>query len=262
MREAGYKINTERKHITVLAPGGDGLPKQKQPTRLDTLGGDHTEAAIRERIEGRRTVSAPAGKTPAPNPDRRPSLLIDIKIKMREGKGAGYERWARIHNIKQMARTLIYLQENGLDDYAALKEKAAAATVAAGGLSDKIKVLDNTLTANASLQKHIVTYVKTRQTYIDYRKAGYSKKFREAHEADILLHQTAKKAFDELGLKKLPTVASLRAEYAEALGEKKKTYAEYRSARDRMKELLTAKSNVDRLLNITGGRPAREPERA
>jgi hypothetical protein len=211
MREAGYKINTGRKHITVLAPDEDGLPKQKQPTRLDTLGGDHTETTIRERIEGRRVVSAPAGKSSTPGMDRRPSLRINIEIKMREGKGAGYECWARIHNIKQMARTLIYLQENGLDDYAALKEKTAAATIATGGLSDKIKTLDNTLTANASLHKHFVIYVKTRQTYIDYRKAGYSKKFRETHEADILLHQTAKKAFDELGLKKLPIITSLRA---------------------------------------------------
>jgi hypothetical protein len=128
-------------------------------------------------------------------------------------------------------------------------------------LSDKIKALDGKLTASASLQKQIVTYAKTRQTYIDYRKAGYSKKFRELHEADILLHQAAKKAFDELGIKKLPTVASLRTEYAAALNEKKKAYGEYRAVRKRMQELLTAKSNVDRLLNTTGKHSAREIER-
>jgi hypothetical protein len=124
--------------------------------------------------------------------------------------------------------------------------------------------LDAALTANAALQKQIVTYSKTRQTYVDYRKAGYSKAFWATHEADILLHQAAKKAFDELGYgkgKKLPTVASLRAEYAPMLEEKKLAYTKYRAARDEMKELLTAKSNVDRLLNITDDRRERKTER-
>lgn len=239
------------------------LPEQKQPTRLDTLKGDYTEEAIRERIAGRRIVSAPVGKMVQPRAAERPGLLIDIEAKLREGKGAGYVRFAKIHNLKQMAKTLIYLQEHGLDDYALLKEKTAAATARFNGLSDRIKDLDAALTANASLQKQIVTYSKTRQTYVDYRKAGYSKAFRATHEADILLHQAAKKAFDELGYdksKKLPTVASLRAEYAPLLEEKKKLYAGYRAAHDEMRELLTAKSNVDRLLHIDGRR-ARGPER-
>ena len=70
---------------------------------------------------------------------------------------------------------------------------------------------------------------KTRETYVAYRKAGYSKKFREEHEEEILLHQAAKNAFDEMGVKKLPKVRELRAEYAKLLEEKKKTYAEYRN---------------------------------
>ncbi|MDR1021216.1 MAG: relaxase/mobilization nuclease domain-containing protein, partial [Synergistaceae bacterium] len=137
MRGAGYRVNTQRKHITLLVPDADGMPKQKQPTRLDTLKGGYTEAAIRERIEGRRIVSAPAGKTIAPSSGRRPSLLIDIETKIREGKGPGYAHWAHIHNIKQMARTLIFLQENELDDYAALKEKAAAATASFNDISSR-----------------------------------------------------------------------------------------------------------------------------
>jgi cell fate (sporulation/competence/biofilm development) regulator YlbF (YheA/YmcA/DUF963 family) len=153
------------------------------------------------------------------------------------------------------------LQENGLDDYNILKDKAAAASERFHSLSGQIKELDGQLNANAALQKHITTYVKTRQTYVEYRKAGYSKAFRAAHEADILLHQAAKKTFDELGYgkgKKLPTVASLRAEYTPALDAKKKAYAEYRAARDEMRELLTAKTNIDRLLNVTDDRSEQE----
>ena len=160
-----------------------------------------------------------------------------------------------------MAQTLIYLQENGYDDYAVLKKKTAAATSRFNELSDRIKVLESGMEANAELQKQIATYSKTKATYVEYRKAGYSKKFKALHEADILLHQTAKKYFDSLGLKKLPTIASLRTEYAPMLEEIKNARREYRQAKDEMRELLTAKSNVDRLLNITERRTEPEMER-
>lgn len=86
------------------------------------------------------------------------------------------------------------------------------------------------MTEIAVLRTHIINYAKTREVYVAYRKAGYSKKFRAEHEADILLHQTAKKAFDELGMKKLPTVKSLQAEYAELMAQKKAAYSGYRQA--------------------------------
>ena len=83
-----------------------------------------------------------------------------------------------------------------------------------------------------------------------YRKAGYSKKFAAEHESALLLHKAAKKAFNDLGLKKLPTVKSLQAEYAQLLADKKAKYGEYRQAREEMKQLLTVKANVDNLLEI------------
>jgi hypothetical protein len=254
IKATGISAERRGKHMRFTLPG------QKQPTRLDTLRGDYTEEAIRERIAGQR-VSSSAGRAPAPDMGQRQSLLIDIESKLREGKGPGYERWAKLHNLKQMSQTLIYLQEKSLDDYAVLKEKTEAATARFNELSDRIKELEAGLSSNTAMQKHIVNYLKTRQTYIDYRKAGYSKRFKELHESDIIIHQAAKKAFDELGLKKLPTVASLRAEYATMLEEKKKAYGEYRQAKTEMRELLTAKSNVDRLLKITDSRSGRDSER-
>ena len=101
----------------------------------------------------------------------------------------------------------------------------------------------------AVLKTQIVNYAKTRDTYVAYRKAGYLKKFLAEHESDILLHKAAKKSFDEMSVKKLPTVKSLQAEYAALLAEKKTAYADYRKARDEMKELLTVKANVDHLLD-------------
>jgi len=102
----------------------------------------------------------------------------------------------------------------------------------------------------SALKKHIVNYAKTRDVYVAYRKAGYSKKFRSEHAEEIQLHQDAKRAFDELGLKKLPSVRSLQTEYTELLAEKKRMYAEYKKSRNDMRELLIHKANVETLLGI------------
>ena len=135
-------------------------------------------------------------------------------------------------------------------EYAVLEEKATAATAHHNDLSAQIKAAEKRMAEIAVLRTHIVNYAKTREVYVAYRKAGYSKKFREKHEEEILLHQAAKNAFDEMGVKKLPKVKELQTEYAKLLEEKKKTYAEYRCSREEMRELLTAKANVDRVLKM------------
>lgn len=99
---------------------------------------------------------------------------------------------------------------------------------------------------------------KTRAVYVEYRKAGYSKKFRAEHEADILIHQAAKKYFDGMGITKLPSVKALREEYAGFLEQKRKAYAEYKQARSDMKELQNIKANVDYLLDVPARREAQK----
>lgn len=258
MEALGYEIK-RGKHLAFKVPGAEKFTR----CRESTLGADYTEEAIRERIAGRRPAPVRRGGVRAVEP-RKPGLLIDIQAKIQAGKGPGYERWAKVFNLKQAAQTLIYLQEHGDMDYEELAGKASEATARFNALTTRLKELETALNDNGSLQKHIVNYSKTRATYVEYRKAGYSKRFRETHEADILLHQAAKKAFDKLGFgkdKKLPAVASLRAAYSEQLEEKKKVYREYRQARDEMRELLVVKANVDRLLDIPDRTPEREPKR-
>ena len=125
---------------------------------------------------------------------------------------------------------------------------ADEATARYNALSGQIKAAEQRMAEIAVLKTHIINYAKTRDTYVAYRKAGYSKKFKAEHESDILLHQVAKNFFDGLGLKKLPTVKSLQAEYAALLAEKKSAYADYKKARDEMRELLTVRANVDRIM--------------
>ena len=151
-------------------------------------------------------------------------------------------------NLKQMAQTMTYLRENGLLDYAVLSQRVSEASSRYNDLSAKIKAAETRMAEIAVLKTHIINYSKTREVYAAYRKAGYSKKFLAEHESEIILHRAAKKAFDELGVGKLPTIKSLQAEYATLLAEKKTAYADYRAARDSMKELLTIKANVDKIM--------------
>ncbi|MBP2633588.1 MAG: relaxase [Firmicutes bacterium] len=155
---------------------------------------------------------------------------------------------AKIFNLKQMAQTINYLTENNLLDYADLERKAQAATDNFNQLSAQIKTTEKRMGEITVLKTHIINYAKTRDVYTEYRKAGYSKKFYDEHTADLLLHKAAKAAFDELQMKKLPTVKALQAEYTELLSEKKKDYIGYSNAKKEMREILDAKANVDKLL--------------
>ena len=100
------------------------------------------------------------------------------------------------------------------------------------------------------MKKHIINYSKTKDIYVGYRKSGYSKKYLDKHEADILIHKAAKKAFDDLKLDKLPSVKRLNSEYAELLSEKKANYAEYIKLQKNIREMLLHKQNYEYILGI------------
>ena len=264
MREAGYAVNDKRKHITFTAPG------QKKPTRLDTLKGDYTEEAIRERLGMVRTVaSSGAGRqhdvtahSRYAEETKRISLLIDIQEKIRAGKGEGYERWARIFNLKESARTLLFLKDNGIDSYDDLVKKAAAASAEFDGRMTKIKAAEKRMAEIAELQKHIGSYGKTREIYAQYKASGRNPAFYEEHREQITLHEAAKKHFDDLKITKLPTIVSLRQEYAIQAAEKKKLYNGYREAKTTLRELLVAKGNAAKILGITQDTQEQERPRA
>ena len=132
----------------------------------------------------------------------------------------------------------------------ALVQKSDEAVEKYHELAKQIRTIEDRMDEISALRGYILTYIKTRDVYVAYRKAGYSKKFYAEHEADILRHKAAKKAFDELGLQKLPTIKRLQDEYARLLEEKKKALPEYRKTRDEMRELLTVKANVEKILGF------------
>ena len=217
--------------------------KQKRFIRFRTLGTSYGEDDIKAVLEG-KAEHLPYQKKPPK--EQTFQLLVDIQGKMAEGKSVGYKKWATKFNLKEMSKTLLFLQEQKISSADELQERAAAATERYHAMGDSIKAAEARLTEIAVLKTHIINYAKTREVYAAYRKGGYSKAFLEAHREEITLHKAAKAAFDEAGLQKLPKVKELDAEFAELLTKKKAAYPDYRKARNEMQELVRAQKNVER----------------
>ena len=235
LEQQGYEIK-RGKHTSVKGT------RQKRFIRFRTLGAGYSEDEIKAVIAG-EAEHRPHQKQP---PKEQPfHLLVDIQAKLSEGKGEGYARWAKRYNLKEMSKTLIFLQENKIGSIEEMRQRVDAATAHYHELGDSIKAAEKRLAEIAVLKAHIINYAKTRPVYDAYRKSGYSKKFLEAHREQITLHKAAKAAFDETSLKKLPKVKELDAEYAALLSQKKAAYPAYRKARDEMQELKKAQKNVE-----------------
>lgn len=252
LQEAGYEIK-EGKHTAIRGAG------QKRFIRFSSLGEGYKEEDIKKRITGEMEFDPERQKREVfqqrtggkwKKPDRGFDLLIDINKKMQEGKGKGYERWAKIYNVKQVSKALLFLQEHGIRDYADLDKKATERAARFHELSDSIKAREARLAEIAVLKTQIINYSKTKEVYVAYRKSGYSKKFLEAHREEILLHKAAKEAFDKLEMKQLPKMKELSAEYSQILSEKRKLYEEYREAKKEMMDYQIAKQDIDRFLKI------------
>lgn len=222
---------------------------QKRFIRLHSLGEGYSEEELRAVIAGKSLYQTKGSSTNA-SEQRQFHLLIDIQSKMVEGKTAGYEKWAKKYNRKEAARTVCLLKEKGINSYedlAALTDKLSARF---SELTDSIKNAEKRMVEIKALQTHINNYYKTRQTYVDYRKSGYSKKFLEEHHEEISLHKAAKQAFDQLEGKKLPSRQSLHEEFNQLMIQKKQEYAEYRQVKKEMQDYLTARQTVETILNI------------
>ena len=236
LEQQGYEIK-RGKHTSVKGA------RQKRFIRFRTLGVGYSEDEIKAVIAG-EVEHRPHQKQPPK--EQSFHLLVDIQAKLSEGKGEGYARWAKRYNLKEMSKTLIFLQENKIGSIEEMQERVDVATAHYHELGDSIKVAEARLTEIAVLKTHIINYAKTREVYAAYRKAGYSKAFLEAHREEITLHKAAKAAFDEAGLQKRPKVKELDAEFADLLTKKKAAYPDYRKVRNEMQELVRAQKNVER----------------
>ena len=252
LQRGGWEVK-RGKRISLKGKG------QERFKRLDSLGEDYSEAALRAIIAGEKEHHPREKKTVQPM--RQVNLLVDIQAKLQAGKGAGYERWAKVFNLKQMAQTLNYLSENNLMNIEDLTAKTDAATARVHELQVTIRETEKRMAELHTLKGHIINYVKTREVYAAYRMAGYSKKFVAEHEQEIKLHQAAKEAFSALGTQKIPKVKEIQAEYDELKEKKKQAYAAYHQAQDEMRQLLTVRANVERILGIEEKEKERQKEK-
>lgn len=209
----------------------------KRFIRFRSLGEDFTEENLKKVIAGEKESPEKNEKVPErkeAKPEKRKfDLVVDIQEKMAQGKNGGYVRWAKKYNVKQFAESILFLQQHDIHDKETLDALVDGSAARYHELMKIIKDVETKMAENKVLKTHIINYSKTRDTYIAYRKSGYSKKFYEAHRDEILLHKAAKEAFSKLPDGKIPKVKELNEEFARMLSEKKAAYSEYKKKKKR-----------------------------
>lgn len=240
MKERDYEIKVG-KHIAFKKK------EQKKFIRLRSLGEGYSEDEIRLSISERKV------RNPKSNQKQtdKTSLLIDVQKKLDEGKGQGYANWAKVFNLKQMAKTVLYLQENKFADYDEFSKRVDEITAEFNELREEIRKYETRIEELAEFREQVINYLNTREIFAEYKASGYSKKFLAEHESEIILHRAAKSKFNELDIKKLPSVKLINKEYAELKAKKKKAYSKYYSLKDKQKEMLIHKSNVENIFNMS-----------
>ena len=243
LQAAGYEIK-RGKYTSCRARG------QERFTRLKTLGANYTEETITERINRKHIRAAKAPKIE----QRSVSLIIDIENSIKAQQSRGYEQWAKIHNLKQAAKTVNFLTEHKIEPYTDLVARIDEITAASEQASDALKNVEKRLAYMAVTIKNISTYQKTKPVYDAYKKAKNKEQFRATHESDLILYEAAAKALRTANVgDKLPNVATLQAEYVKLTEQKEALYADYRKLKKQVKEYDTMKRNIDLILNTRQG---------
>lgn len=240
LAQAGYTVKKGK------VPSLLGV-EQKHYIRMDTLGENYTPEVLRAVIKGQR-IHTPRKRKNAMSTDSKIALAVDFEAAVHSGKGPGFEKWAKLFNMKQGSKAVAYLQEHGLTSYADLEVLNDDLTHKSNALRKEVRLLDDAIQENAITQKQITNYAQTRKVYDGYIRAGYSKKYREEHEKDILIHQAAKKYFDDKGMEQLPKMQELNEENLTLVKKRAAVNSQYRKAKAEKKELQIVKANFDVLL--------------
>ena len=208
---------------------------------------------IRAKHLGDKFDKAAVLATLQANAERKPQVqfkqdtiwkLIDIQSRMTEGKGIGYERWAKKHNLKAMAQTLILLEEKGLTDEDALNQRIAELETKYHDALAVVKDLEGRMKTNKELRYHVAAYTNTKNIAQQLKAAKRPAAFEEQHRAELTAYRTAAAYLKANNITKLPSPKKLEAEYAQLASEKAKFYEQYKEAKEELLKLKTAKQNV------------------
>ena len=192
-------------------------------------------AVLQENAERKRTIQFKSDRI---------GKLVDIQAKLKQGKGIGYERWAKKYNLKAMAQTLILLQENGLLNEDALNQRIAELETKYHDALAVVKDLEGRMKANKELRYHVAAYTSTKSVAQQLKTAKRPALFEEQHRAELTAYRVAAAYFKANNTTKLPSPKKLEAEYAQLASEKAKFYEQYKEAKEELLKLKTAKQNV------------------
>lgn len=270
--QQGVTVKESRGRLSYLTPD------RTKPITARKLGDDFDRAAVLETLTINAQNAARAAEKPLPQQEYPRSLkdrlqrnkaainalkqdsvqrMVDREAKRAEGKGAGYDRWAAVHNLKQMAATMSIYEESGFSSPEELEAALATASAELNSVHAELKAVESTLREKKDLQKQLLAYIKTKPAR-DGLKAQKTEKarraYREQNESDFIIAEAATRYFKAKGISKLPATKVLQAEIEQLMREKNSLYNEYREKRERTTELQTIKNNIDQILR-------REPER-
>ena len=244
LTESGYTVK-RGKHLAFRAE------RQKQFIRLRSLGDGYSEEDLRAVLKNEKP-HIPFTKRKYPKSQQRTTLLSELEAKINSGKGIRYDQAMKVIKLKQMAKTFVFLEEHGYGSIDELAKATSDAESRFNELKERIKSTENRMVEIQTLRTHIINYAKTNKVWAEYIRSGYSKNYLADHEGNIILHRTAKKAFDDSGLKKIPTVRKLNEEFSKLLADKKEAYAEYNKVKEESRELMIHKANVEYILGLDG----------
>ena len=238
MQEAGYEIKTG-KYISFRAEG------QERFTRSKTIGENYTEERIKERIAGRTPRKSQRQTTP-----KGISLIGDIQERIRLIDSKGYEYKAKLTILKEAARTLNYLTENNLLQYADLERKVEDVHSSYDRTGKQLKGVEARLREVQPLIKNISNYQRLKPVYDAFQKAKDKPGFKAKHEAELVIFEAARSTLLAMqGDEKLPSLKTLQAEQAQLFEEQERLYAERNRLKKEVKQIETIKSNVDTFLS-------------
>ena len=238
MQEAGYEIKTG-KYISFRAEG------QERFTRSKTIGENYTEERIKERIAGRTPRRSQRQTVP-----KGISLIGDIQERIRLIDSKGYEYKAKLTILKEAARTLNYLTENNLLQYADLEKKVEDVHSSYDRIGKELKGVEARLREVQPLIKNISNYQRLKPVYDAFQKAKDKPGFKAKHEAELVIFEAARSTLLAMqGDEKLPSLKTLQAEQAQLFEEQERLYAERNRLKKEAKQIETIKSNVDTFLS-------------
>ena len=233
MQQYGITVKESRGQLSYLPAGRTKFIRAKHLG--DKFEKELVLATLQENAERKRTVK--------PTPDRI-GKLVNIQAKLKQGKGIGYERWAKKHNLKAMSQTLLLLQEKGLLNEDALNQRIVELETKYHDALAVVKDLEGRMKANKERRYHVAAYASTKSVAQQSKTAKRPAAFEEQHRAELTAYRAAAAYFKANDITKLPSPKKLEAEYAQLASEKAKFYEQYKEAKEELFKLKTAKQNV------------------